>query len=102
MFHVPEMILFDYGQTLADEGDYDPIRGNRAVLEMAVSNPRKITPEQLQDAADGLTKDIGELFGEEKRSNPEGEFSCRAFNRYLYEYLGIELPMPWEEVERVF
>lgn len=102
MFHVPEMILFDYGQTLADEGDYDPVRGNRAVLGMAVSNPRNITPEQLQDAADGLTKDIGELFGEEKRSNPEGEFSCRAFNRYLYEYLHIELPMPWEEVERVF
>lgn len=56
MFHVPEMILFDYGQTLADEGDYDPVRGNHAVLGMAVSNPRNISPEQLQDAADGIEK----------------------------------------------
>ena len=29
---VPEMVIFDYGQTLADEGDYDAVRGNRAVF----------------------------------------------------------------------
>ena len=45
---VPEMVIFDYGQTLVDEGDYDAVRGNRAVLSMAVKNPRGITAEQLQ------------------------------------------------------
>lgn len=43
MFQLPEMILFDYGQTLIDETDYDTIRGNHAVLQRAVSNPRQIT-----------------------------------------------------------
>ena len=55
---VPEMVIFDYGQTLADEGDYDAVRGNRAVLSMAVKNPRGITAEQLQEFADELTKDM--------------------------------------------
>ncbi len=61
---VPEMVIFDYGQTLADEGDYDAVRGNRAVLSMAVKNPRGITAEQTvwytpyakkgQEAPDGV------------------------------------------------
>ena len=99
---VPEMVIFDYGQTLADEGDYDAVRGNRAVLSMAVKNPRGITAEQLQVFADELTKDMEGLFGEEKRGKAEGEFSAVSFDRYLYEYLEIELGMPWDEVERVF
>ena len=48
MFQLPEMILFDYGQTLIDETDYDTIRGNHAVLQRAVSNPRQINALQLQ------------------------------------------------------
>ena len=82
---VPEMVIFDYGQTLADEGDYDAVRGNRAVLSMAVKNPRGITAEQLQEFADELTKDMEGLFGEEKRGKAGGEFSAVSFDRYLYE-----------------
>lgn len=90
MFQLPEMILFDYGQTLIDETDYDAIRGNHAVLQRAVSNPRQINASQLQKLADELSKDMTELFGPEKRAFPEGEFSSVSFNRYLYEFLSID------------
>ena len=102
MFQLPEMILFDYGQTLIDETDYDTIRGNHAVLQRAVSNPRQINASQLQKLADELSKDMAELFGPEKRAFPGGEFSSASFNRYLYEYLDIKLDIPWNEVERIF
>ena len=74
MFQLPEMILFDYGQTLIDETDYDTIRGNHAVLQRAVSNPRQINASQLQKLADELSKDMTELFGPEKEPSPEGSF----------------------------
>ena len=32
----PKMILFDYGQTLADEGRFNGIKGTEAVLRHAI------------------------------------------------------------------
>ena len=81
---LPDMVNLAYGHTLAAEGDYDAVRGNRAVLSMAVKNPRGITAEQLQEFADELTGDMEGLFGEEKRGKAEGEFSAVSFDRYLY------------------
>lgn len=47
MFSIPKMILFDYGSSLLCEPDWDALRGERAVLAHAVSNPRHVTPEAL-------------------------------------------------------
>ena len=71
---VPEMVIFDYGQTLADEGDYDAVRGNRAVLSMAVKNPRGITAEQLQEFADELTGDMEGFLGRKREGRRRGSF----------------------------
>lgn len=77
MFQLPEMILFDYGQTLIDETDYDTIRGNHAVLQRAVSNPRQINALQLQKLADELSEDMTELFRAGKKNLPRrGVFLC--------------------------
>ncbi len=43
----PKMILFDYGGTLLCEPDWDILRGERAILAHAVSNPLGCTPEEL-------------------------------------------------------
>ncbi len=43
----PEMVLFDYGGTLLCEPERDALRGERAVLAHAVSNPLLLSPEAL-------------------------------------------------------
>ena len=39
----PKMILFDYDQTLVDEGEFQGVRGAEAVLQYAVKNPCRRT-----------------------------------------------------------
>lgn len=39
----PEMIIFDYGQTLADESSFDEIAGTEAILKYAVKNKYNLT-----------------------------------------------------------
>lgn len=47
----PKMILFDYGQTLADEGRFDGIKGTEAVLRHATKNRHNCTAAQVQAAS---------------------------------------------------
>lgn len=48
----PKMILFDYGQTLIDEGKFDGIKGTEAVLRYAVKNKYNLSAERVQEEAD--------------------------------------------------
>jgi len=92
----PKMILFDYGGTLMGE-DWDPPRGDEAILRHAVRNPLGLTPEGLGRFAEGLR---GELCGPviaRRRELHEWQFT-----RLLYETLQIEFAIPVEEQERVF
>jgi putative hydrolase of the HAD superfamily len=97
----PKMILFDYGQTLLDEQPFDGIKGTQAVLENCVYNPNNITAQEVQNLADELNKDIG-------RYNPETgdlyslEVHNHQFQKYLYEYFGLELKVSHNELEIVF
>ena len=50
----PEMILFDYGDTLVWEPVPDFPRGWRAVFQYVTENPDGVTPEQAHQLADGL------------------------------------------------
>ena len=50
----PEMIIFDYGQTLADESSFDGIAGTEAILKYAVKNKYNLTAEQVQAEADKI------------------------------------------------
>ena len=34
----PQMILFDYGQTLVNEASFDGVKGTAAVMKYAVAN----------------------------------------------------------------
>ena len=48
----PKMILFDYGQTLIDEGKFDGIKGTEAVLKYATRNKYNLSAERVQEEAD--------------------------------------------------
>ena len=94
---LPKMILFDYGQTLLGEGEWDNLRGNAALLRHAVKNPRNVTAQDVAALAD-------ELFG--KTCLPVRELDRELhewqFDRLLYELLQVEFPFTAQEQERVF
>lgn len=97
----PKMILFDYGQTLIDQGKFDGVRGTRAVLEYAVCNPYQRSAEEVQAAAD----EINEVLGRNRREGGHllpVEVPNHMFTGYLYESQGIRLSLSPEEVDRVF
>lgn len=97
----PKMILFDYGQTLINEKKFDVLKGDEAVLKIAIKNPYNVNAEKLQDQADKIFREI-ENIQSLKRERQLLEISCNAFDTYLYESLGLEFDVDMEEVQYVF
>ena len=65
----PQMIIFDYGQTLIDEMRFDGIKGAEAVLDKCVKNPNHITAEEIQQLANEIDFECG-------RYNPKKPHLC--------------------------
>lgn len=99
--NLPKMILFDYGQTLLDEGGFDPVKGTAAVMEYALENKYNLTPQQVQDEADAILAEIGRVNQGGKSTCPI-EMSVYPFDAYLYESKGIKLSISYSEAERIF
>lgn len=91
----PEMILFDYGQTLVAEQVFDGIKGTAAVMEYAVSNPHGYTPAEVQAEAEKIILETG-------RFSSVTEIHNRVFNNYLYGSMGIKIDLEPEEYDRIF
>ncbi len=93
--HRPEMILFDYGNTLLYEPDLDFLSGERAVFQYVVKNPAGATPEQVNTFGAELFRrtDAFRKAGFEPHEIP--------LLRLKYEYFGIELSIGWDEAESV-
>lgn len=92
----PKMILFDYGHTLLYEPGLDFLRGEKALFQYVVKNKNNLSPEEVTAFSGRLFEEIGNVraIGMELHE--------RQFQRLLYEYLGIELSIPYEEAELIF
>lgn len=97
----PKMILFDYGQTLADEQVFDSIKGNAALLRYAVKNPHGITAEELSARAGELDHELGR-FDPARPHLFTIEIPNSSFTNYLFESMGIELNLPQEKLDQIF
>lgn len=97
----PKMILFDYGQTLADEGRFDGIKGTEAVLRHATENRHGFTAAQVQAAADEINAGLGR-FDPARRHLFQVEVPNHMFTAYLYESMGIRLSLTARETDRIF
>ncbi len=97
----PKMILFDYGQTLANERKFDGVRGTRAVLQHAVSNKYGHTAEDIQAVADAINFELGR-FDPERHHLFQIEVPNHMFTAYLYQSMGIELALTPQEIDRIF
>ena len=92
----PEMILFDYGSTLLCEPGFDFLRGEVALFKYVKNNKHGLTPEQVTDFSKGLYEKL-------ESSRELGiEMHEWQYQRFMYEYLGIELSIPCLEAEIVF
>ncbi len=87
----PEMILFDYGHTLLYEPDFDMLRGEEALFQHVKTNKSNLTPKQVNEFSQMLFEKIGS-------ARALGlELHEQQFQRFLYEYLEIELAIPLPE-----
>jgi len=101
MIKKPEMIIFDYGQTLVKERPFDGIKGTEALLQVAEKNPNKVTAAEINSMAIELNKEVGR-FGLDYEKMPVLEIHNHAFQNYLYEYFDIQFNKSPAEMERIF
>ena len=92
----PAGIIFDLGDTVLRCVEHDFLRGNRRVLEFAVSNPG-VTAEEVQALADTLFALI-----DRARDESMIEFPEQSFQRLLYGLLGVTFSIGPDELEREF
>ncbi|MBR3502684.1 MAG: HAD family hydrolase [Clostridia bacterium] len=91
----PKMILFDYGGTILREPDCDFLRGERAVFEHVVKNPRGLTPEDMSRFETRLYR---EWDAARKLGFEPGELQPL---RFKYEFNEIELDVSLAEAENI-
>ena len=94
----PNMILFDYGQTLCTERWDDPLGGHRAVLAAAAENPRHITPEQLEEAFRAMDGVVSRLTEDPWQTGPE--LCWHAFARAVFESLELKFDLDYQQIGR--
>lgn len=92
----PEMIIFDYGHTLLYEPGFDSLRGEEAVFKYVKSNKNGLTPAQIN----AFSQEIFEKMSAVRKLG--FELHEWQFQRFLYEYLEIDLSISYQEVENIF
>lgn len=97
----PKMILFDYGQTLVNEGKFDGVKGTEAVLKYATKNKYNRTAAQIQAVADEMNGELGR-FDPARRHLLQVEIPNDMFCGYLYESQGVELSISGAKRDKVF
>lgn len=91
----PSMIIFDYGHTLLYESEFDFLRGEKEIYKHIVKNPKQLT-------ADEINKFGAELFQNCDVCRKQGfELHEWQIMKLKYEYLGIELDIPYDEAEKI-
>lgn len=93
----PKMIIFDYGNTLLYEPDWDTDNGNRELMKYAVKNPNNCN---LYDVKKGAELIFGKHIDSVRQIGYD--VGGQIGNKVLYEYLGIEFSLSPIEMETVF
>ncbi|HBM81545.1 MAG TPA: hypothetical protein DD426_12050, partial [Clostridiaceae bacterium] len=97
----PEIILFDYGQTLLSEHHRDHLIGFEALMSKAVKNPKKVTAKQVFEFAKDFRENIDTLGGE-RLPFLELEIHNHFFIKYISEYFGLEFNFSPNEMEQFY
>ncbi len=94
--NLPELILYDVGDTLLETRGYDPTAGISHLLSLA-QNPRNVTVEEILP----LTLELNEIF--DARCEATGmEYSQQAFHRLLYNHFDVDFDVTPEDLELAY
>ena len=89
------MIIFDAGHTLVNDYNLDILRGARAIYKY-VKNKNDVTPEIISDTYEDF---YGKFSGARKLNF---EINNLQFQKFLFDYLGVEFTISQEEVEKIY
>lgn len=93
----PDMIMFDYHNTLVAEPDWSAESGNKALMKYITRNPRGCTYEDIIAQYHAVFSEISRV-----RRSLGYEISGVAGSKLVYEGLGIGLSLTDSELEQVF
>ena len=93
-----ESVIFDLGDTLLRNLSFNPLAGNERLLELAPSG-QGLTPLDIQDFANAMDNEISRRTDEAEFIF---EFPCQAFQRTLFETLGITFSVDDAKLEQEF
>jgi putative hydrolase of the HAD superfamily len=93
----PKWVLFDYGNTLIREREFDARAGYEAVLRIASENPDGATSEDLL----AVSREVYPQIVHCAREHGVDAYGPHV-TRLIYEGLGMRFDRPYEEVDDVF
>lgn len=91
----PQMIIFDYGHTLLYEPGFNAMRCEEAAFPYIINNPMNLTVTQIYTEVQKMFRQFNE---QRKRGIEIHEWQ---FMRLVYEYLGIQFSISYEELEEI-
>lgn len=91
----PQMIIFDYGHTLFYEPGFNAMRCEEAAFPYIIKNPLNLTVEQIY----AKVQKMFQQFNEQRKSGIE--IHEWQFMRLIYEHLGIQFGISYEELEEI-
>ena len=92
----PKAILFDMGDTLIKYNSFDVDRGNEALMDHCLNYDLN-TLESVNEAARILSDELNKV-----RDLNHIEYASMNFQRQLYNTLGLEFDIDWQEMEELF
>ncbi len=98
----PQMVLFDYGNTIIEETILGFDKGNEVLLSLAVSNPEHITIEAFQRKLNEIIFGMSDKMGCQNRFYQPYEIRWQSVYRYACEYFGLTFGHSYEALEKIY
>lgn len=92
----PKAILFDFGDTILHENKFEPENGNQFLYSI-IDDKKGIKYEQILDRIKKLNAEIYP-----QKNEKHFEVSWIAFNRLIFDYFNLSIPISHEEGEFEF
>jgi putative hydrolase of the HAD superfamily len=89
-----KVFVFDFWDTLI-KYDYDGLESSQAILDCVISNPNKVTSQQLLDAVKKLFVDI-------RKESKIIEVKFADVHKLAHDMLDLKFNLSYEEIENIF
>ena len=99
---LPKMILFDYGQTLFSQDEYNSLDGYTAVMEHITVNKEQITAEAMAALERKIYLQCSDIYGYKKKREWRVELPMKRILHYIMEYYGLESEKSCEELSIIY